>query len=143
MHQSESAKARMNGSAQSAPLSERLKPTRLRMSRGLFRFREPVRVCQRLVADIAVPLPVQFRRRSGRQRLRDHLAVERRTLWIHPAALEEAEAATQWYAQRSGRAAGRFLDEPDAAVDQISRNPGQYTACDLASADWCCGVFDS
>jgi hypothetical protein len=30
-------------------------------------------------------------------------------LRIHPAALEEAEAALNWYAQRSRRAADRFL----------------------------------
>ena len=50
------------------------------------------------------------------------------SLWIHPAALEEAEAATDWYAQRSPRAAERFLDEVDAALDQISRNPEQFTS---------------
>src|SRR5579872_5281815 len=32
------------------------------------------------------------------------------SLRFHPAALEEAEAAVDWYAQRSGRAAGMFLD---------------------------------
>jgi plasmid stabilization system protein ParE len=50
------------------------------------------------------------------------------SLWIHPAALEEAEAATDWYAQRSNRAAERFLDELDSAVDHILRNPGRYPA---------------
>src|SRR5438105_2102689 len=48
------------------------------------------------------------------------------SLRVHPAALEEAEAATDWYAQRSRRAAERFLDELDRAIDQIARNPAQY-----------------
>jgi plasmid stabilization system protein ParE len=55
------------------------------------------------------------------------------SLWIHPAALEEAGAATDWYARRSRRAAERFLDELDAAVDQISRNPGQYPSYNFAT----------
>ena len=45
---------------------------------------------------------------------------------IHPAALEEAAAATDWYAQRSRRAAERFLDELERALDQIARNPARY-----------------
>jgi plasmid stabilization system protein ParE len=44
---------------------------------------------------------------------------------IHPAALDEAEAAVDWYAQRSRRAAQRFLDQLDGAIDQIARNPSQ------------------
>jgi plasmid stabilization system protein ParE len=47
-------------------------------------------------------------------------------LKIHPAALEETEAAAGWYAQRSRRAAERFLDEIDRAVDRISQNPEQF-----------------
>lgn len=48
------------------------------------------------------------------------------SLRIHPAALEEAVAATDWYAQRSRRAALRFLEELDRAIDQIARSPEQY-----------------
>lgn len=55
------------------------------------------------------------------------------SVWIHPTALEEAETASDWYAQRSARAAERFLDELDAAVDQISRNPGQYPSYDFGT----------
>ena len=55
------------------------------------------------------------------------------SLRIHPAALEEAEAATDWYAQRSSRAAERFLDELDRAVDQIARNPKQYAGHDFGT----------
>jgi plasmid stabilization system protein ParE len=59
------------------------------------------------------------------------LSVE--SLRIHPAALEEAEAATDWYAQRSRRAAERFLDELDRAVDQIARNPAHYPLYDFGT----------
>jgi hypothetical protein len=38
---------------------------------------------------------------------------------IHPAALEEAEAAVIWYGSRSQRAAELFLDELDLAIAQI------------------------
>ena len=55
------------------------------------------------------------------------------SLRIHPAALEEAEAAFDWYAQRSRRAAERFLDELDRAIDQIARNPSQYPVYDLGT----------
>jgi plasmid stabilization system protein ParE len=55
------------------------------------------------------------------------------SLRIHPAALEEAEAATDWYAQRSRRAAERFLGELDRAMDQISRNPRQYPSHDFGT----------
>ena len=43
---------------------------------------------------------------------------------IHPAALEEAEAATDWYGGRSMRAAGMFLDEVDRAMARIGEHPG-------------------
>ena len=45
---------------------------------------------------------------------------------IHPFALEEAEAAIEWYGQRSTRAAGMLLDELDQAINQISVHPGQF-----------------
>lgn len=45
---------------------------------------------------------------------------------IHPAALEEAEAATEWYGRRSMRAAGMFLDELDRAIERIGDHPGQF-----------------
>lgn len=46
---------------------------------------------------------------------------------IHPAALEEADSAVTWYARRSRRAAGMFLDELDRAIDQIRQNREQYS----------------
>ena len=45
---------------------------------------------------------------------------------IHPAALEEAEAAAEWYGRRSMRAAWMFLDELDHAIDRIADHPGQF-----------------
>ena len=45
---------------------------------------------------------------------------------IHPAALEEAEAATEWYRRRSVRAAGMFLDELDRAIERVGDHPGQF-----------------
>lgn len=55
------------------------------------------------------------------------------SLRIHPAALEEAEAAVDWYAQRSRRAAGMFLDELDRAVDRIGQNPEQCLPHDFGT----------
>lgn len=47
---------------------------------------------------------------------------------IHPAALEEAEAAIEWYGLRSIRAAGMFLDELENAIDRIGCNSGHFPA---------------
>jgi plasmid stabilization system protein ParE len=54
-------------------------------------------------------------------------------LRIHPAAVEEAEAAAVWYAQRSRRAAQRFLDELDRAIGEIGRYPGRYPSFDFGT----------
>jgi hypothetical protein len=43
--------------------------------------------------------------------------LSRASVKIHPAALEEAEAAMEWYSRRSIRAGGMFFDEA---------NPGQF-----------------
>ena len=45
---------------------------------------------------------------------------------IHPSALDEAEAAAEWYRRRSARAAGMFLDELDRAIERIGEHPGQF-----------------
>jgi plasmid stabilization system protein ParE len=45
---------------------------------------------------------------------------------IHPAALEEAAAATEWYRRRSLWAAEMFLDELDRAIQRIGDYPGQF-----------------
>jgi plasmid stabilization system protein ParE len=52
----------------------------------------------------------------------------RRAVQVHPAALEEAEAATGWYAERSRRAAQRFLNELGRAIEQVSEHPEQHPA---------------
>jgi plasmid stabilization system protein ParE len=49
-----------------------------------------------------------------------------RSLQIHPAALEEAEAATDWYAERSRRAAVGFLKELGRSIRQVSERPEQF-----------------
>lgn len=49
-----------------------------------------------------------------------------RPVRIHPAALEEVEAAIEWYGQRSGRAAEMFLDDLDGAIERIGKNPEQF-----------------
>jgi plasmid stabilization system protein ParE len=59
--------------------------------------------------------------------------VSAESLRIHPAALEEAEVAVDWYAQRSRRAAGMFLDELDRAIDRIGQNPEQYPPHDFGT----------
>jgi plasmid stabilization system protein ParE len=48
------------------------------------------------------------------------------SLRIHPAALDEAEAALAWYGMRSSKAAEAFLVELNRMVVQISQHPGQY-----------------
>lgn len=57
----------------------------------------------------------------------------RRAVRIHPAALEEAGAATDWYAQRSHRAAERFLNELGRAIELVSEHPEQFPAFALGT----------
>ena len=45
-----------------------------------------------------------------------------RILEIHPAATEEADAATDWYAQRRFVAARAFVSELILAVDQVAED---------------------
>ena len=45
---------------------------------------------------------------------------------FRPAALDEAEAATEWYGRRSIRAAQMFLDELEDAMCRIHDDPGQF-----------------
>jgi len=42
---------------------------------------------------------------------------------VHPEAVAEARAATQWYRQRSTSAAIAFLVELDRAIEKIAENP--------------------
>jgi hypothetical protein len=54
--------------------------------------------------------------------------VSERVVSIHPAALHEAEFATEWYRQRSVRAAERFLDEVDRLLRRIEEHPDSFQA---------------
>jgi len=60
-------------------------------------------------------------------------AVTGGSVQIHPAALEEAEAATDWYRQRSMRAAEMFVQELDRAIEAIGRNPRQYSTYEFGT----------
>jgi plasmid stabilization system protein ParE len=42
---------------------------------------------------------------------------------FHPDADDEAVAAHRWYKEQSQRAAARFLEELDRAIDRIESNP--------------------
>ena len=52
--------------------------------------------------------------------------MENRTLSFHPDAVEEAEAARDWYASRSERTATRFLAELERAFERIVATPKQW-----------------
>jgi plasmid stabilization system protein ParE len=54
----------------------------------------------------------------------------RRSVRFHAAALHDAEEAAAWYAERSLRAANRFLDELDRLIDFIAVSPGRFQAFD-------------
>jgi plasmid stabilization system protein ParE len=45
-------------------------------------------------------------------------------------AIKEAEAAAQWYAERSRTAASGFADEIDTAIAAIERNPEAWPSYD-------------
>jgi plasmid stabilization system protein ParE len=47
----------------------------------------------------------------------------RRKIEFHPAALAEAEAARDWYAERSLSVARAFIAELSLAVDQVAAAP--------------------
>jgi plasmid stabilization system protein ParE len=59
--------------------------------------------------------------------------VTHRSVHIHPAALEEAEAATDWYAERSQRAAEGFLNELHRAIEQIAEHPERFPAFEFGT----------
>jgi plasmid stabilization system protein ParE len=48
------------------------------------------------------------------------------TVEIHPEALQEAQAARDWYEARSAHAAAAFLTELDVAVARILAAPELY-----------------
>lgn len=49
-----------------------------------------------------------------------------RKIEFHPAALEEAEAARDWYAQRSPAVAGAFIRELLHAIEQVAAAPERW-----------------
>jgi toxin ParE1/3/4 len=49
-----------------------------------------------------------------------------RRIDVHPEAVAEARAATQWYRERSVLAADAFLAELDRAVERIAEHPEMY-----------------
>jgi plasmid stabilization system protein ParE len=53
-----------------------------------------------------------------------------RTLEFLDEAIEEAEAAARWYAERSTTAAAAFADEIDTAIAEITRLPLAWPAHD-------------
>ena len=49
-----------------------------------------------------------------------------RQIDVHPEAVAEAQAAAQWYRERSALAADAFLVELDRAVERIAESPKMY-----------------
>ena len=60
-------------------------------------------------------------------------ALTERSVTLHPETLEEAVAATEWYAKRSRRAAESFLDEMDRVIARLSENAGQFPSFDFGT----------
>jgi plasmid stabilization system protein ParE len=53
-----------------------------------------------------------------------------RSVSFHPAAQQDADEAVAWYAERSVRAAVRFLGELDRVVGLISDSPDRFQIFD-------------
>ncbi|SRR5712691_3377786 len=51
-------------------------------------------------------------------------------LEFHPQALQEAENAVAWYAERSMRAAERFVEEMEVAAAAIGEAPERWSRFD-------------
>ncbi|MDP6443620.1 MAG: type II toxin-antitoxin system RelE/ParE family toxin [Pirellulaceae bacterium] len=47
---------------------------------------------------------------------------------LHPAAVDEARAAREWYAERSAAAGTAFMTELDNAIDRIRESPDRWPA---------------
>ncbi len=63
---------------------------------------------------------------------------------FHPDAADEAVETHQWYAERSEKAAERFLAELDRAIENIGDFPDRYPAIPsipMARVSTCCDVF--
>jgi plasmid stabilization system protein ParE len=59
--------------------------------------------------------------------------VTRKDLGFHPAAIDEAETATEWYLQRSKRAAVAFLHEVERVFERIADAPEQFPMFDFGT----------
>jgi len=59
--------------------------------------------------------------------------VARRSLRFHPAAVEEAERAREWYFARSPPAAAAFLRELEGALEAVRRNPRRWHTSPLGT----------
>jgi plasmid stabilization system protein ParE len=53
-----------------------------------------------------------------------------RAIRFHPAALQDAHEAAAWYAERSVRAAIRFLDELDRLIELMAASPDLFQGFD-------------
>lgn len=47
-------------------------------------------------------------------------------LWVHPGAIEEAQAAYEWYHARSPEVADAFMNELDRGIEKILERPSQW-----------------
>jgi plasmid stabilization system protein ParE len=56
--------------------------------------------------------------------------VTAKSVRIHPAALAEGQAATDWYKERSKRAAEAFVDELAQTIQQILQHPARFASSD-------------
>jgi len=53
-----------------------------------------------------------------------------RSVHFHPEAMRDADEAAAWYAERSIRAAARFLDELDRLIELIAVSPEGFQVFD-------------
>jgi plasmid stabilization system protein ParE len=53
-----------------------------------------------------------------------------RQIEIHPEAVAEAEAAIDWYAERSSNAPTAFMEELDKAIESIREAPKRWPIFD-------------
>src|SRR5262249_61070817 len=56
--------------------------------------------------------------------------LNQRSVLFQPSAVHDADEATAWYAERTIRAAVRFLDELDRLIDLISVSPNRFPIFD-------------
>ena len=54
----------------------------------------------------------------------------RTSVSFHPAAQQDADDAAGWYAERTVRAAVRFLDELDRVIELVADSPDRFQVFD-------------